>query len=305
MFPSGVFNVPLHSMTSFASREMTLGDSQFRWDIRSVNARGLDVKLRLPSGFDAMEATARNQAKRALSRGSVSIGLHLQASENRAAGGDMERVQRQVDLLCAVREALDEAGIPVAPATGEALATALGSEEPQRPEFDVTDESSAALLHGLDEALDRLILARRAEGEELARVISNQLSEIEDLIRDAQRHLPEARLALRDRVLKQINDLAQDPVVLSEQRLEQEVALLAGRADVREEIDRIGAHLTAARTLIADAPPVGRKLEFLTQEFHREANTLCSKAATPAMTRIGLGLKTVIDQMREQAANVE
>jgi len=163
---------------------------------------------------------------------------------------------------------------------------------------------SPAILAGFDAALEALVTERNAEGARLDRVISEQVTQIESLTRDAADCAEEVVLALRERLKTQLTTLLSD-TTLSPERVEQEASVLAVKADVREEIDRLGAHVAAARELLAADEPVGRRLEFLTQEFNREANTLCSKSQVERMTRIGLDLKTVIDQMREQAANVE
>jgi len=160
------------------------------------------------------------------------------------------------------------------------------------------------LLRGFEAAIEALVTERRAEGARLGRVISEQVTQIESLTRDAEACAEEALIALRERFKTQLTTLLSDTSI-SQERMEQEAAVLASKADVREEIDRLHAHVAAARELLAMEEPIGRRLDFLTQEFNREANTLCSKSPTDALTRIGLDLKMVVDQIKEQAANVE
>ena len=294
-------------MTGFAALEGSNADAVWRWEFRSVNARGLDLKLRLPAGFDALDATLRPLAREALSRGSVTASLSV--SQERTTGTyrpEPEAIRAAVDVLREARETAADAGLPLAPVTAEILVPfLLSSGNAARSRKPDTEDLLNALKADFITALSALECSRAEEGERLARIIAEQVTQIESLVRDADGCAGEAVHVLHDRTSRQIRELMEDPERLDAGRLEQEVAFLAAKADVTEEIDRLKSHITAARDLLAEDGPVGRKLDFLTQEFNREANTLCSKSATDSMTRIGLDLKTVIDQLREQAANVE
>jgi len=297
----------MKSMTGFAALDGTGAQLGWRWEIRSVNARGLDLKLRLPAGFEALDAALRALARGAVARGSVSASLSVfHERETVRARPEPEAIRAALDVLREVRETATDVGLPLAPVTGETLVPLLlgGAGESRAPRPDV-DILKKPLCDGFEAAIGLLVTARQEEGARTARIIAGHLTQIESLVWDAEERADDAVHALRDRVRRQISDLMGDDTALDSGRLEQEVAILATRADVREEIDRLKAHIAAAKELLAAEGPVGRKLDFLTQEFNREANTLCSKSATDALTRIGLDLKTVIDQLREQAANVE
>ena len=299
-------NVPISSMTGFASTDGQSGDSDWRWDIKSVNARGLDLRFRLPTGYEALEPKLRAAAQSVLNRGSVSIGLNVrfQSTAGRTSIDD-EALAGAVRQVEHARAKLESAGLPIAPTRVEAILAMPGvmvSSDDRNPE-DVAAVSSE-ILAGFNAALQALLTERRAEGARLARVISEQVTQIESLTRDAAGCAEEAVLALRERLHIQLTTLLSD-AKFAPDRLEQEAALLASKADIREEIDRLFAHVAAARELLAMDEPIGRRLDFLTQEFNREANTLCSKSSTDALTRIGLDLKMVVDQIKEQAANVE
>lgn len=297
----------MKSMTGFAALDGMVDGTGWRWEMRSVNARGLDLKIRLPAGFDALDADIRPLARGALIRGSVTVVLSVfREQETALARPDAATIRAAVDVLRDVREAAADVGLPLAPVTGEALVPMLLSGGSRgavsRPDLDTL---AVPLKEGFAATLAVLTEARGAEGGRLKRIIAGHLNQIDSLVRDATACADEAVHVLRERARRQITDLVAGETPLDPGRLEQEVALLATRADVREEIDRLTAHIAAARDLVAAEGSIGRKLDFLTQEFNREANTLCSKSASDALTRIGLDLKTAIDQLREQAANVE
>ena len=292
-------------MTGFARQDGTLPDgSSFVWELRSVNGRGLDVRLRLPNGLDALEAGLRDGATKALKRGNVSATLTVKRED---------RVPRLVPdpaaLDQALRLALDLAArIPGAPAPrAEALLALPGILRTEVPETDDTQEEAkrATLAAAFAQALAALVASRRAEGARLAEILNVLLDEIaalRDLAALAAADQPQHQ---RDRLREQLAALLEGERRVPEERLAAEIALLATKSDVREELDRLGSHITEARSLLASGEAIGRRLEFLTQEFVREANTLCSKSATTALTRIGLDLKAAIERLREQAANVE
>jgi uncharacterized protein (TIGR00255 family) len=298
----------LASMTGFAREGGTLPDgSAFVWELRSVNGRGLDLRLRLPPGLDAIEPALREAAARRLRRGNVSANLNVKRED---------RVPRlspdPVALEQALRLALEvSARIPGAPAPrAEAILAMPGVLRAEVAEVDEGAEEArrAAILAGFDAALRGLVQARAAEGAQLARILGELLDEIAQLREQAAREAADQPAAQRARLLENLAGLLGEGEArarVPEERLAQEVALLAQRSDVREELDRLSAHVAQARSLLTSGEAVGRKLEFLTQEFVREANTLCSKSASVALTRTGLELKAAIERLREQAANVE
>ncbi len=296
----------LHSMTGFARAQGELESFSWQWEIRSVNGRGLDVRLRLPGGFEALEQQVRQRIGARLKRGSVQASLQVRAGE----GAQQLQVNRAL-LAALADEALRlsrrlewqaEARLDVA-----ALLNVRGVVETAQVDFSALAEAhAAALLAGLDEALAALLEMRAREGERLASVIAAQMDEIEALVRKARAHPALQPENIRARLKEQVARLLEaSDGALDEQRLHQEAALLAVKADITEELDRLTAHVAAVRELLRAEAPVGRKLEFLAQEFNREANTLCSKAVDAAITDIGVALKTVIDQFREQVANIE
>lgn len=293
----------IKSMTGFARTEGHAGHVAWVWELRAVNGRGLDLRLRLPPGYEPLEPRVREAAGRSLVRGNVSINLNIKRSEgvtqirlNEAALGQvlaaLEAVRARVggetpraDQILAMRGVLE---------------VAEGEDDP-----DAIRARQEELMAGLAAALDRLNAMRAEEGARLAAVLAAQLSSIEALVAQvaaSPAHTPEAmRQKLKDQLARVLGETSQ----LDEARLYQEAALLATRADVEEELKRLGAHIAAARALLMAKEPSGRRLDFLAQEFNREANTLCSKSADTEITRIGLELKAVIDQMREQVQNIE
>ncbi|MEM8788711.1 MAG: YicC/YloC family endoribonuclease [Pseudomonadota bacterium] len=295
----------LNSMTGFAARAGQADGVEWQWEARSVNARGLDLRIRLPEGLEALEQKLRAAAQARMTRGAVQIALRW-STVDAAARLDINRhaLDRALDVTAQIAVAAQEAGVPLAPLSAGDILSMRGVVESAR-----TGDSAAAhvepIAADIAPLLDDLVRARAAEGAALARVLAGQVDAVAALIADAC-DLAEARLArsgaaLRSRVsaLMAAQDQS-DPA-----RLAQELALLAVKVDVTEELDRLRAHVDSARALLQDGGPVGRRLDFLMQEFNREANTLCSKAQDSELTKAGLDLKVVIDQMREQCQNVE
>jgi uncharacterized protein (TIGR00255 family) len=290
-------------MTGFADADGSHADTRWRWEVRSVNGRGLDMRLRLPPGFEAMEPAVREAIGKAVSRGSLNVTLTVE----RPASATAIRINE--DVLAQVMAALDRlraTGAFAAPRPEAVLAIrgVLESGEPVEDEAAVAARN-AAMLASLREALDKLGIARSGEGGRLADVIAVQIAGIERITHAVAASPSRTPEAIRQRLADQIARLMGAGTAFDEQRLVQEAALLATKADVEEELKRLEAHVAAARELLAAKEPVGRKLDFLAQEFNREANTLCSKANDVEITRLGLELKTIIDQMREQVANIE
>ncbi|HSS13505.1 MAG TPA: YicC/YloC family endoribonuclease [Rhizomicrobium sp.] len=292
------------SMTGFAESAGSHEGLRWRWEAKSVNSRSLDMRLRTPPGYDGLEAPARRLAGERFLRGAFQISLTIEPQESmRGLVVDAAALASAVKIA---REVAAETGL--APARVDGLLALKGvivaddAATTQDPK--ARAHRDAAILESLANAFDRLAKERCSEGAKLAALLASQIGEVERLVGEAG-HLAAAQpAALRARLGVQLKELL-DAAPVSEERLAQEVALLAVKADVREELDRLTAHDQDARALIASGKGVGRKLDFLAQEFNREANTLCSKSTDIALTRTGLALKAVIDQFREQSQNVE
>jgi uncharacterized protein (TIGR00255 family) len=292
------------SMTGFAESAGSHDGLRWRWEAKSVNSRSLDMRLRTPPGYDGLEQPARRLAGERFQRGALQISLTVEPPEG-VTGLKVDAVALASAVRIA-REIAAETGL--APARVDGL-LALKGVIVADDGSDVADPvvragRDAAILESLVMAFDKLVKERCSEGAKLANLLSAQIGEIDRLVGEAARLAAAQPHAMRDRLNAQLKELL-DSVAVSQDRLAQEVALLAVKADVREELDRLTAHVQDARALIAQGKGVGRKLDFLAQEFNREANTLCSKSSDIALTRIGLALKAVIDQFREQAQNVE
>jgi uncharacterized protein (TIGR00255 family) len=295
------------SMTGFAARKGQGEGFGWAWDLRSVNGKGLDLRLRVPDWIDGLEQGLKAELARALHRGNVSLSLKL--SRDEAAATEALRVNTAMlgGVLAALKQVEDAAmaaGVTLGQPTGADVLAVRGVTEAAAPETDPAP-IRAALLADLPALLADFKAMRAAEGAALQGVIAAQLDRIADLLAQAKTEA-EARQASAGSTLRAaVAKLLDSAEGLDPTRLAQELALIAVKNDVTEELDRLTAHVEAARALLAEAGQVGRKFDFLTQEFMREANTLCSKAQSLGLTRIGLDLKTVIDQMREQVQNVE
>jgi uncharacterized protein (TIGR00255 family) len=294
---------PVPSMTGFGADEGRHGVVSWRWDIRSVNGKGLDVRLRLAPGHETLEPRLRERIAGRLTRGNVSVGLNVARD---GGGTELSINEAALAQVMAIAERLRARG-NFAPLSVEGILglrgvieVGEGGEDPETVEARHT-----AMLASFDRALDQLVEARAAEGRRLAPVIEEQLASIASLVETIAASPSRATDAIRARLKEQIARLLETGVPLDEQRLHQEAALLAVKADVDEELQRLRAHVAAARELMAGGKPAGRRLDFLAQEFNREANTTCSKANDIDTTRAGLALKAVIEQMREQIQNIE
>ncbi len=298
----------LQSMTGFAEAEGALGAVAWRWEVRSVNGRGLDVRYRGPDGYDGLEQKIRAAAQKCLTRGNVSIGLRTMRAEGAAALIVNETaLASAVEAARRVRAVGEAAGLEVAPVAAEGLLSLRGVAE--IGEAEATEEERAALDAALEKsgeaALHALVASRAEEGVKLGAVIAERIDAVEALVAEAA-EIAETRLGtVAAQLREKVAALVEAGAPASEDRLAQELALLAVKLDVREEIDRLTAHVSAARDLLSNGGAIGRKFDFLMQEFNREANTLCSKSASAELTRVGLDLKVIIDQMREQVQNVE
>ena len=275
------------------------------WEIRSVNGKGLDVRVRLPYGYEALEAIVRDVAGKILKRGSVSVSLTV----NRAGAESAYRVNRELleRLLALSGELKDEKRLSNEPARLDTLLTVRGVVEASEGDDDPkeAEERQKSMAVSLREALEALLGVRQAEGARLETILRERLNELDGLCNEAEGAASLRTEAIRDRLAQQVQDLLDMSPALSEERLAQEAAVLAVKADIREELDRLKSHIEGARGLLDEGVAVGRKLDFLCQEFNREANTLCSKSGDIELTRIGLAMKAAVDQFREQALNVE
>ena len=294
--------MPLKSMTGFARLDGSAAGNRFAWELRAVNGRGLDLRLRLPPGFDAVEAAVRRKASEALSRGNVSINLTV----SRETSTQTFRIDENL-LSALIDTARRHSGTPgIRDASLDGLLAVRGVVEvvEAAPDEESAKAFEAELIAKFDKVLVDFQASRAAEGVALARILGEQVNEVARLVAEAEALPARTPEAIRDRLEEQLAVLlAREDI--DPQRLHVEAALIATRADVREEIDRLKAHISQARELMASDAAVGRRLDFLAQEFNRESNTLCSKSNDTALTRIGLALKAVVDQFKEQVQNVE
>ena len=292
------------SMTGFAAARGQGVGASWAWDLRGVNGKGLDLRLRVPDWIDGLEAAVRAELGKALARGNVSLTLRVARDGDGEGGLHLNALALQAALraMADVEQAAVAAGVTLAQPSAADVLALRGVLETGAADADPAPLRAAILadLPGLIAAFQDM---RRSEGAALHALIAGQIAQIAALVAAAgaaaEARRPAVQTALQDAVARVIAD------VVDSARLAQELALLAVKADVTEELDRLRAHINAARALLAEAGPVGRKFDFLMQEFMREANTLCAKSADIALTRIGLDLKAVIDQLREQVQNVE
>ncbi|WP_420587110.1 YicC/YloC family endoribonuclease [Ruegeria sp.] len=295
----------IRSMTGFASGKGAFGPHSWTWELRSVNGKGLDMRLRMPEWLTGLEAALRGQMSKALSRGNVTLSLRLSREETAP-----DLVLNETAMVAALtalartQELAEAKGVALAPSAAADLIALKGMLEAGS---DVDDPAPLVeqLTHEFAELLAAFVEMRESEGQALSEILDGQLKQVAELTEQAavlaEQRKDKTADALRD-TLARVLDNAQgaDP-----DRVAQELALIAVKSDITEEIDRLKAHVVAARDLLSQDAAVGRKLDFLMQEFNREANTLCSKAQSADLTSVGLELKAVIDQMREQVQNIE
>jgi uncharacterized protein (TIGR00255 family) len=293
----------LSSMTGFARGHGVAGSYAWAWELKSVNAKGLDLKLRLPPGWEAIEPAVRAKAAEALSRGSVFANLTV----SREGAAPVARVNQAA--LDAVLSAVNELArrVPGAMPSLDGILALKGVMEVSEAEESEDERSTAeaAVVAGFGEALKGLAEMRRTEGQALGKILSARLSEIGALAAQAEATPGRKPEAIKARLAEQVAALLEASQRFDADRLHQEAIMLATKIDIREELDRLVAHVAQAKKLIADGGPIGRKLDFLSQELNRESNTLCSKANDLELTNIGLELKAVVEQFREQVQNLE
>jgi len=296
----------IRSMTAFASAQGSSEQHSWSWELRSVNAKGLDLRLRVPDWLEGLENHIRSVLGKALARGNVSLTLRISRTEDSAG-----QVQVNAAVLQSVVKALAEAQsvasqnrVEVRPASAADLLSFKGVLEQS-----AGDDDPAPLVNELSKELETLVTEfvqmREAEGAALAQILNSQLEQVAELTIQAGSRAEERKEKMGETLKANLARVMDNADGADPDRVAQELALIAVKADVTEELDRLGAHVTAARDLLAKGGAVGRKLDFLMQEFNREANTLCSKAQHSALTAVGLEMKTVIDQMREQVQNIE
>jgi len=291
------------SMTGFARATGASRQYQWAWELKSVNAKGLDARLRLAPGFDALEPGARALIGQAVGRGTCYATLNV------IRAGAAPAVVINTDVLNGVLRAVRSLAVDadVRPLSLDGLLNLRGVVEVSEPVVDEAEQTAAeaGVLASLREALEALVAMRRSEGEALRGIVEARLAAVAQWTEAAERHPARRPEAIRARLAETLAQLVGANAGLDSQRLHQEAVLLAAKADIREELDRLTAHVAASRALLAKGGPIGRRLDFLAQELAREANTLCSKSGDVAMTAIGLELKAEIEQFREQIQNIE
>jgi len=286
----------LSGMTGFARLTGEYEGHSWVWEIRSVNGKGLDIRLRLPTGFEALDQAVRGQISKIFKRGNMQINLTLQS------GSDAGHFEINQNLLDRLIDTTTQKGGPV-DVSKLMQVPGVVLESSKDLDDDLQKVLQAALLKNFISLTEKLKAARDQEGAALKPVLLDAVSKVEDHVAKAESLAAVMPEAIRGKVKKKLDELLNDDI--PEDRLVQEAALIAIKADIREELDRLVAHCVQARELLAKGSPVGRKLDFLAQEFNRETNTLCSKSSDIDLTQTGLALKSVIEQFREQAANVE
>jgi uncharacterized protein (TIGR00255 family) len=294
----------LQSMTGFARNEGSCGRYRWAWELRSVNGKGLDIRLRLPQGLEGLESEIKSVIGQRLSRGNLQVALSLSTSDNRM---DAVVNEEALSAVLALRTRLGPGVIADGPLSLDALLSIRGLVEFREGEddADMLEARHAAIMTGLEAAAGALADMREREGEALKSVLLAQVQKIEQLTLAVEQDPSRGTDEILRKLESQIATLMSSAPSLDKDRLYAEAALLATKADLREEIDRLKAHVNAARLLLSEGVPVGRKLDFLAQEFNRESNTICSKSNAAAVTAAGIELKVVIDQFREQVQNLE
>ncbi len=302
----GQISFSLRSMTGFASIDGTHEGWRFSGDIRSVNGRGLDLRLRVPDWIDGLEPAIRKVLQSKLARGSVTLNLRVSRDETQPEIGlNAGQLEATLAILSEIEFAAQNKGLSLASLTAADVATMRGVIETREADTEQTPELRDAILAAVSASLTSFDDDRAREGAALAKVMDDQLEQILDMTERSSQAVGSRADAQRATLERGLSRLLEATEVPDEARLLQELAMIAVKTDVTEEIDRLKAHVDAARVLLDQEGAVGRKLDFLMQEFNREANTLCSKAQSNELTTIGLELKAVIDQMREQVQNIE
>lgn len=290
-------------MTGFARAGGVLDALTWNWELKSVNGRGLDVRCRLPAGFDAVEQAVRKRTGERLKRGSVAVALQISGS------GDTMQVRINHDVLDQIANLAGDLSqrLRLTSASVDGLLGLRGVIDIEEPEVGPEEQErrEIAILTSFDEALAALAKGRGEEGQRLRDLVLAQLSQLADLVRQANETAAAQPDAIRARFQQKLAALLDPDSGIAPERMDQELAILITKADVREELDRLAAHIEAVRELLEQGGAIGRRLDFLAQELNREANTVCSKSQDLELSRIGIELKTLIDQFREQVQNIE
>ncbi len=293
-------------MTGFASGQGEGLGFRWSWDIRSVNGRGLELRFRLPDWIDGLEAKLREILGAQVKRGNVTVSLRLNSLGHQDGNVRLNEEQMQgiLEAMLKIEDQASAMGLSLAPANAAQIVGQKGVLEVEQSTPD-TDTLRAQLIAEFQDLTKDFVQSRQGEGAALTDIITGQIAQIADLTGQAA-DLAEARKDEQaDKLKTQLARVVQNVDEVDPARIAQELALIAVKSDVTEEIDRLQAHIATAGDLMGQDGAIGRKLDFLMQEFNREANTLCSKSGSPALTTVGLELKTVIDQMREQVQNLE
>ena len=293
----------LQSMTGFARSQGQFDETSWVWELRSVNGKGLDLRIRVPNGFEVIEVAARNLLSKHFKRGNIQINL----SVSQSAASTIPYINQEAvkSLLSAAKELQSQVGGEL-PTAAEVMAmrgvVELGEKE---LDDDKKDRRNKDILESLDQAALALVEMRQVEGEAIAKVLETQVARISELHSAIEANKARTPEAIKAQLKAQVDQLIENSSEFDEQRLYQEAAILAAKADLQEELDRLVVHVKAAEELLAGEGPVGRRLDFLAQEFNRECNTICSKSNSAEVTSIGLDMKLIIDQFREQLQNME
>lgn len=293
----------ISSMTGFACTQGQFENYSWIWEIRSVNGRGLDIRMRIPPGLDSLDQFIKTSLKKSISRGSINITLQFNKDSKNSTITVNETALDK--LIIIAKEASKKHDLPM-----PSIDSLLSIRDIVEINDNDEDEEKVALREqklqkSFLEAIDALKKSREEEGAATKVMLSNIIDEIEKLLISAEKIATEQPQQLKEKFQKKLDSLFDNAQGLDEDRLTQEIVILATKADIKEETDRLHAHIAAARNLLNEKEPVGRKFDFLTQEFNRETNTLCSKSSDITLTNIGLTLKTTIDQLREQVQNIE
>lgn len=292
-----------HSMTGFARVQGGEAGYSWSWEVRATNGRNLDVRTRVPAGFEHLEPAIREHVQARLNRGN--IGITLQCRRDGGMGMPVVNEAALKEIMRTACRLEDELGFAAPRIDG--LLNIKGIVEMVEPDEDpkVTEKRDDSLLRDLDKSLEDLVTMRATEGRELTQVLTGALRALDQQAKGARDSAAAQPEAIRERFAARLDEFLAERADISQERLAQETAILAAKADVREELDRLKAHIDAAENLLTEGGAVGRQLDFLAQEMNRETNTLCAKSGSAQLTQAGLAMKTLIDQIREQAQNLE
>ena len=294
----------LNSMTGFARDSADFADWTWSWELKSVNAKGLDIRLRAPSGFDALEPVGRARLSKLFSRGNITVGLTLKRS---GADAGYKINEGHLKAMLDVAKSIQAEILDAAPLSIDGIMALRGVIEADDDDMDEATrvDLDKKLLNSLDIAARALVANRAEEGAQLSVVLTEFIDKLDNILGQATDSVESQPAKIRARLKDQIEQVIKDASQVDAVRLEQEIAILMTKADIREELDRLRAHIISVRELMSTGGAVGRRLDFLCQELNREANTICSKAHETALTRIGLDMKATIEQFREQVQNIE